>query len=74
MQTCKGSIHDFKLYKDTYPDWLPCDAKLLADSGYQGLAKLHEQSFTPFIKPQKTQKKQQKKKQRYFAYCLNTIP
>ena len=51
MQTCKGSIHDFKLYKDTYPDWLPCDAKLLADSGYQGLAKLHEQSFTPFKKP-----------------------
>ena len=39
------------LYKDTYPDWLPCDAKLLADSSYQGLAKLHEQSFTPFKKP-----------------------
>ncbi|PJX20629.1 transposase, partial [Psychrobacter sp. L7] len=23
VQTCKGSIHDFKLYKDTCPDWLP---------------------------------------------------
>ena len=43
----KGSIHDFKLYKDTYPDWLPCDSKLLADSDYQGIAKLHEQIFTP---------------------------
>ena len=51
VQTSKGSIHDFKLYKDTCPDWLPCDAKLLADSGYQGIAKLHEQSFTPFKKP-----------------------
>ena len=51
MQTCKGSIHDFKLYKDTCPDWLPCDAKLLADSGYQGLAKRHNQTFTPFKKP-----------------------
>src|SRR5690606_7004368 len=51
VQTCKGSIHDFKLYKDTCPDWLPDNAKLLADSGYQGIAKLHEQSFTPFKKP-----------------------
>ena len=55
MQTCKGSIHDFKLYKDTCPDWLPCDAKLLADSGYQGLAKRHNQTFTPFKKPRGSQ-------------------
>ena len=27
------------------------NAKLLADSGYQRIAKLHEQSFTPFKKP-----------------------
>ena len=51
IQTSKGSIHDFKLYKDTCPDWLSCDAKLLADSGYEGIAKLHEQSFAPFKKP-----------------------
>ena len=51
VQTSKGSIHDFRLYKDTYPDWLPNNAKLLADIGYQGIAKLHEQSFTPFKKP-----------------------
>ena len=51
MQISKGSIHDFKLYKDTYPDWLPCDASLLADSGYQGLTQLHNQTFTPFKKP-----------------------
>ncbi|WP_339663715.1 transposase family protein [uncultured Psychrobacter sp.] len=51
VQTSKGAIHDFKLYKDTYPDWLPCDTKLLADGGYQGIAKLHNQTFTPFKKP-----------------------
>ena len=51
IQTSKGSIHDFKLYKDTCPDWLPDNTKLLADSGYQGIAKLHKQTFTPFKKP-----------------------
>ncbi len=51
VQTSKGSIYDFNLYKDTCPDWLPCDAKLLADNDYQGIAKLHEQSLTPFKKP-----------------------
>ena len=51
MQTCKGSIHDFKLYKDTCPDWLPENTNYLADSGYQGIANLHKQTFTPFKKP-----------------------
>jgi len=47
----KGSIHDFKLYKDTCPDWLPENTNYLADSGYQGIANLHKQTFTPFKKP-----------------------
>lgn len=51
VQTCQGSVHDFKLYKETYPDWLPDSTKVLADSGYQGIAKLHDQTFTPFKKP-----------------------
>ena len=51
IQTSKGSIHDFKLYKETCPDWLPYNAKLLADSGYQGIAKPHKQTLTPFKKP-----------------------
>ena len=54
-QTCKGSIHDFKLYKDTCPDWLPENTNYLADSGYQGLAKRHNQTFTPFKKPRGSQ-------------------
>ena len=51
MQTCKGSIHDFNLYKQTCPDWLPNNTNYLADSGYQGIAKLHDQTFIPFKKP-----------------------
>lgn len=51
MQTCKGSIHDFNLYKQTCPDWLPKNTSYLADSGYQGIAKLHDQTFIPFKKP-----------------------
>lgn len=38
IQTCKGSVHDFKLYKQTCPDWLPDETNYLADSGYQGIA------------------------------------
>lgn len=51
MQTCKGSIHDFKFYKDTCPDWLPENTNYLADSGYHGIAKLRNQTFTPFKRP-----------------------
>lgn len=36
-------------------DWLACETKLLADSGYQGMAKLHEQSLTSFKKPRGSQ-------------------
>lgn len=41
VQTCKGSIRDFKIYEEACPNWLPNEAKLLADSGYQNIAKLH---------------------------------
>lgn len=51
VQTSKGRIHGFKLYKDTCPDLLPCDTKLLADSCNQGITKLHEQTFIPLKKP-----------------------
>lgn len=50
MQTCKGSIHDFNLYKQTCSDWLPKNTNYLADSGYQGIAKLYAQAFIPFKK------------------------
>jgi len=51
VQTSKGSVHDFSLYKQTCPDWLSNNTSYLADSGYQGIAKRHDQTFTPFKKP-----------------------
>ena len=51
VKTCKGSIHDFSLYKQTCPDWLPTNTSYLVDSGYQGIAKQHDHTFIPFTKP-----------------------
>lgn len=51
MKTCKGSIHDFSLYKQTCPDWLPKNTSYLADSGYQGIAKRHDHTFIFCKKP-----------------------
>ena len=42
----KGSIHDFQLFKTSRIGIRP-QTKCLADSGYQGLTKLHTNSQTP---------------------------
>lgn len=55
VQTSKGSVHDFRLYKENLPKWLPKNTCFMADSGYQGIAKLHKQTFTPFKKPKGAQ-------------------
>ena len=74
VQTAKGAVHDFKLYKDTCPDWLPDDTKFLADSGYQGIDKLHEQTFTPFKKPRGGQLLDLcKRANQYLAKCRITV-
>lgn len=41
-----GSKHDFQLFKDSrcMP---PCQVRILADTGYQGLARIHANSQTP---------------------------
>ena len=46
----KGHEHDFGLYKRSKLH-LNEKLELLADKGYQGLAKLHNQSFIPCKKP-----------------------
>jgi hypothetical protein len=46
----KGARHDFSLYKHSKAK-LPEEIECLADSGYQGLLELHENSRTPFKKP-----------------------
>ncbi len=48
----KGARHDFSLYKHSKAD-LPEAVECLADSGYQGLADLHEKVRTPFKKPKR---------------------
>jgi IS5 family transposase len=48
----RGATHDFALYKHSQLE-LHESFELLADSGYQGLRKLHEQSQTPQKKSKK---------------------
>lgn len=49
----KGREHDFRLFKRSRLRVRP-DTELLADSGYQGLAKLHARSRTPHKRWRKT--------------------
>lgn len=46
----RGTTHDFALYKESKLNFNE-ELELLADSGYQGLNKLHEKSRTPTKKP-----------------------
>ena len=43
---CKGSTHDFQLFKDSR-SVLATSAQIMADSGYQGIGKVHENSRIP---------------------------
>lgn len=50
----RGPTHDFALYKRSRVK--PHESlEVLADSGYQGLAKLHGKSRTPHKKPRKSE-------------------
>lgn len=46
-----GKVHDFKIHKES--DHLPEDTRVLADSGYQGLRKIHHMAKTPIKKTKK---------------------
>lgn len=50
----RGPIHDFALYKQSKLD-LHDNLELLADSGYQGISKLHDKSRTPKKRSKKRQ-------------------
>jgi len=45
-KTKPGAVHDFEVYKKETP--VPKDSTALADSGYQGLDKLHAKTEIPF--------------------------
>lgn len=54
IEFAKGSVHDFKLFKNTDYDFSK-DIKLLFDLGYVGVLKIHKNSIIP-IKSSKTHK------------------
>ena len=45
----KGSVHDYTILKESRPAIFP-ETEKLADSGYQGIAKLYANSSTPIKK------------------------
>jgi IS5 family transposase len=50
----RGRVHDFALYKQSQLD-LHENLELLADTGYQGISKLHGKSRTPKKRSKKRQ-------------------
>ena len=50
----RGPVHDFALYRRSNLE-LHESLEVLADSGYQGLSKLHEKSKTPRKKPRESE-------------------
>ena len=50
----RGPVHDFALYRRSKLE-LHESLEVLADSGYQGLSKLHQKSKTPRKKPRKSE-------------------
>ena len=57
----RGPTHDFALFKHSKLE-PPASLELLADSGYEGLDKLHDKSRTPKKKPKKGQLTKEKKR------------
>lgn len=49
ISTSNGSTHDFKLWKQSSTK-IRQNKKILADSGYQGMQKIHKNSVLPFKK------------------------
>lgn len=58
---CNGKKHDLKLFQESKIE-LPETATILADSGYQGIHKIHPNSQTPIKKPRKETKTKTKNK------------
>ncbi|VAW31354.1 Mobile element protein [hydrothermal vent metagenome] len=74
---CNGKKHDFKLFKETYAG-IDKEIICLADSGHQGLTKIHTNSETPAKKSKKHPlTDEQKKKNRALSqkriYCEHVI-
>lgn len=73
----EGKKHDYRLFKESYSGIAP-EIICLADSGYQGVAKLHGNSETPTKKSKKKPlTKQQKQSNRQLSkkriFCEHVI-
>ena len=72
-----GKTHDFQLFKEEYAGIAP-EIVCLADSGYQGLAKIHTNSETPLKKSKKQPLTKEQKEANYQLsrrriYCEHVI-
>lgn len=65
----KGKVHDFKLFKNSRTKFHQF-LKVIADKGYQGIAKLHNLSETPI---KKSKKKKLTKDQKKYNRELNRL-
>ena len=65
----KGKMHDFKLFKNSQTKFHQF-LKVIADKGYQGIAKLHDLSETPI---KKSKKKKLTKDQKKYNRELNRL-
>ena len=65
----KGKTHDFKLFKNSRTKFNKF-LKVIADKGYQGIAKLHNLSETPI---KKYKKKKLTKEQKKYNRELNRL-
>lgn len=65
----KGKMHDFKLFKNSQTKFHQF-LKVIADKGYQGIAKLHDFSRTPI---KKSKKKKLTKDQKKYNRELNRL-
>jgi hypothetical protein len=58
---CNGKQHDFNLFKESRVQFLPT-IKVFADSGYQGINKLHKNTEIPKKKTKETSLSSQDKR------------
>ena len=53
VREAKGSVHDFKLYKDTIGEDVDESKRMITDLGYLGIEKLHANSQVPYKESKK---------------------
>ena len=68
----RGPVHDFALYQRSKVG-LHESLEVLADSGYQGLQKLHEKSKTPRKKPRNSKLTEEQRQSNRALACRRVV-